>query len=86
MAIQVLAVGGKGLDVAGDEETVVGIEQFQVAVEYLLGQFVVEARVLVVPVGQELGGQVAAQPLVQAGLEQDVLGRLGGGPDRRGDE
>ena len=76
--IQVQAVRLECFDISGEEEAVVRIKQIEIPVKYHDRQFIIEPGVFIVPVGQELGRQVTAQALVQAGLEHDLFGRLGG--------
>jgi len=84
--IHVQTVWRKCLDICSQVEAEIGVKQIKITFKNLYRELIIKTGVFIVPVGQKLGGQIAAQALFHAGLEQHLLGRLGRGPDRGTDE
>jgi hypothetical protein len=80
--IQSAAVAFEHLDVASQKIDLVGIEQLEVAVENLAGEFVIQAGAFVVVIGQEAGSDVTGITLLHIRFEFQRVARIHGSKNR----
>ena len=62
--VQRSAITLENLDIGFKEIDSVGIQQLQITIENLAGELIIQARILVMPIGQELGGKIAGIALL----------------------
>ena len=74
--IQTASIALEHLDIRAEKIDLVGVQKREVSIEYFARKLIVQARILVMPVGQELGGQVGGVALIYAGLEDQGFLRI----------
>ena len=67
--IQTASIAFEHRDIRAEKIDPVGVQELEVFIEYFARKLIVQACILVMPVGQELGGQVGGIALIDAGLE-----------------